>query len=517
MDGSSFATPLPHAPRSKRGSHGEPWRVAVVMPGYNKHNDVKLLLEDLVRLDVRGIDMWCVLVDNCSKPALSTIPVPQGLRVEHLRLETNTGGAGGFNAGMAHVLRGEGSSAHFAKPDFIWCLDSDARVSKKSLRHLLVAMIQHKKLCAVGSALTDTKMGYVYEVGGVISRDKGEWCPAGAAFADRRTLIEADYLAACSLLVRREAIEQTGLMPDIFIHGDDVQWTVSMCKKTGMKVAGVPKSKIYHPHFIYKFQSWTRYYGCRNSFAAIDLMGLGGRVRFRKAIVEMKRAVAQAMMGMDELAEMHIQGIEDAAAGKTVGHHPKPSREAVMAAAKPKPFKQLRTELPELLAKHGGGDPKQASLFIHDLLLAHPVDLADLKAELKAMGHKTKASPYWKKRDRATFLASDAFKAMGRFLFGPTADVAIVPTGWPTSWFRGSTLIQVTPDGYLVREVTRLGRVGAALKMISRGVLGAIKLGVAPPTWHTLPPAPARVTPIPATRAPSVVEPKPKHPEPAIA
>lgn len=479
------------------------------MPGYNKHADVRLLLEDLAKLDLRGIEMWCVLADNASNPPLSTIPTPPGLVVEHLRLETNTGGAGGFNAGMAHVLRGQGISASRPTPDFLWCLDSDARVSKRSLRHLVRAMVRHKKLGVAGSALTDQRLGYVYELGGVVRRHNGEWGPAGASSADHRMLVPADYIAACSLLVRTEDVRATGLMPDVFIHGDDVLWSIAICQKTGKKAAGVPLSKVYHPHFISKWQTWTRYYGCRNSFAPIDRLGLGRWVRARKALVELKRAAAQSLMGMDDLAELHLQGLEDAAAGRIVGQHPRPSREHYIKVTKPTPFKDLPKVLGPLLEEGG----KRRSLFVHDLLVAHPVDMAELKAQLKAMGIQKKPSRYWKRRDRATALKSDAVWALGRFCFGMSADVAIVPTGWPTGWFRAPVSLQVTPDGFLVQRISRAGRVAAMVKVMARGLVAAAKLWRGGQQWQQLVPAPQRVTPAPSALQPSsagVIEPKPR-------
>ena len=130
----------PVAPIEASTPARRPWRVAAVIPGFGKHKDVELLLRDLSRLDLRGIELWAVLVDNATPVPLSTVPVPANLRLEHHRMSENTGGAGGFNAGMSRVLAGEGLSGEFDPPDFIWCLDSDARVIRSTLR---VAAITH--------------------------------------------------------------------------------------------------------------------------------------------------------------------------------------------------------------------------------------------------------------------------------------------------------------------------------------------------------------------------------------
>jgi len=478
--------------KPRRGVKGTPWRVAAVVPGFGKHSDVELLLKDFSRLDLRGIEFWVVLVDNATpNRPLSDIPTPPNVRLEHLRLTENTGGAGGFNAGMARVLAGEGLTAEFDPPDFLWLVDSDARVSRRSLRELIKVLAKPKKLCAVGSALVDRDTGFVYEIGGRVSRDKGEWHPAAGGNPDRRLLIKCDYLAACSALVRREAIEQTGLMPDIFIHGDDVQWFIRLQLATNSRVAGVPRSRVFHPHFLGKFQTWTRYYGCRNSFAAIDAMGLGRQVRFRKAIVEIKRAVCQAIMGLDELAELHMQGIEDAAACRTRGHHIAMGRDNLLRMYKPEPIGTLARAVRVDLERLGIG----TTVWVHPLLVAHPKDFEALKTEVRSLGLSTQVDPYWHRRQRFTNTKRDAIKALWRALVaGPTADVAIVPTGWPTGWFRGKVHYEVTPDGYFRREIRVAERLNRAVSVIWRGCKAAMRLRAREPFTDTLPPAPERRT-----------------------
>ncbi len=486
---------LTASPPPRRGVKGIPWRVAAVIPGFGKHKDVELLLKDLSRLDLRGIEFWAVLVDNATpNRPLSDVPLPPGstLRLEHYRLNENTGGAGGFNAGMARVLAGQGLSGEFDAPDFLWLVDSDARVSRRSLRELVKALIKHKNLCAVGSALVDRSTGAVYEIGGRVSRDRGEWYPAGAGNPDQRILVKCDYLAACSALVRRDAIEQTGLMPDIFIHGDDVQWMVRLARTTGKKIRGVVTSRVYHPHFLGKFQTWTRYYGCRNSFAAIDAMKLGPKVRYRKAMVETQRAVCQSMMGLDELAELHIQGIQDAAACRTKGHHIAMGRDNLLKLYKPQPISTLAAAISEERTRMGGG----TTVWVHPLLIAHPLDFADLKAEVSKLGLSLKVDKYWKHRHRFERKKRDAVKAFWRaFIAGPTADIAIVPTGWPTGWFRGKVHYEVTPDGYYRREIKVRERLKKTADVFWRGWKAARAVAARTVYVDTLLPAPKRSTP----------------------
>jgi hypothetical protein len=69
--------------------------------------------------------------------------------------------------------------------------------------------------------------------------------------------------------------------------------------------------------------------------------------------------------------------------------------------------------------------------------------------------------------------------------------VAIVPTGWPTNWFRGKVLFQVTADGYLVRRVKPWRAIAKAIGVYWRGFKVATRLAIKSPGIRPLPSAPA--------------------------
>ncbi len=229
-----------------------PWLVAVVSPCFNRREDLALLLGDLAGQDLRPIGgrpitMWVTVVDNASTQPLSTLSVPAGLEVEFVRSEVNTGGSGGFNMGMRRVLSGEGLSGRYDPPDFVWWLDSDARVTRRSLRELVKVLVKRTKVGVVGSGLRCRETGKIWEVGGQVDAGNGTIYPQDKGGVDHRLLTVCDYVAACSALVRREAIEKTGLWPDNFIYFDDVDWCVQMRRRTGLKVRANVRSRVYHP------------------------------------------------------------------------------------------------------------------------------------------------------------------------------------------------------------------------------------------------------------------------------
>jgi hypothetical protein len=405
--------------------------------------------------------------------------------VEFVRLEKNSGGSGGFNAGMTQVLSGAGITGDRGQPDFVWWLDSDARAGRKCLREMVKVLARHPRVGGVGSALGDIPTGLTWETGASIVRSDGYICPGQVI--DRRFLVKADYLAACSGLVRRVAIEKTGLFPKNFIYYDDIDWCVQMTAKTGMKIVGAPKSRAYHPPGNRRYVTWGRYYVARNAFSHIDAMKLGGWVRFKRALREIPRAVAQEMMGLDELSQLHIRGLRDALEKRFVDIEPKD----VVRPLGFKPFKELKALVEsELAAASSGG--RKATLYVHPLLKSRIAGLEAFRRELKHVNVKwPKERSNWATRTLEKHLMGDSLGALWRGIAGPSADVAVVPTGWPSSWFRGKVLIQVTTEGLLVRRPTPLKAAAGAVELLCTGFLLAAKIGLRGPHVMPLPPAPA--------------------------
>jgi len=486
--------------RTRRGLHGEPWRVAIVIPGYQRREDLEKLFLDISRLDLRGITLWSVLVDNNSPTPLNTIAIPANCRVEHYRLDKNTGGAGGFSAGMARVMSGEGLTGEFDIPDFLWLLDSDVRVAKRSLRELIKAAIKHKNYCAFGSALVDIVTQTTYEIGGRMNPKNGFFVPSAMGDVDKRKIIPAEYLAACSTLVRYDALKKTGLMPDIFIHGDDVEWCLQMTRKTGMKVGGVPSSKAYHPLWSRKFQTWVRYYTTRNAYAPIDVCGFGPKTRFRRAGVDVLRAIGQVFTGMDELAELHLVGLEHAAQCKTEGHEIPGGMMKIIQSTKMKPYAELAAAVQAEAAKFEQREGRKPTIYVHPLMALRSQDLPGLKEQLATLNqlppkgwNKSQDWLYWHHRSLGSHMKSDMVKGLLRALFAKKADIAILPTGRPTSWFRATHNFLLTNDGWQLRTVETGDALKKGTHAFIRGLKAMIGLYRRPRTFHNLRPVPDRV------------------------
>jgi GT2 family glycosyltransferase len=442
-------------------------RVAVVVPCFNRKADAQALLTDLARVTPRwaggDIDLRVLLVDNASAEPLSDLPTPPGLNLQHLRLSRNTGGSGGYNAGMRRVLslddqNDEALAWRAWDAHYTWLVDSDARVAPDTLAALIDVMERDPAIVAAGSAICDPVTGQAFELGGTINRRTGDFDPVVTGRVGVRDLVDCDYLAACCALVRSAAIRDSGVFPDRFLNGDDVEWFIRMKAMTGGRIVAVPWSLAMHPRFD-RFATWPRYYMSRNAFGPLEAVGAPPRLLFRRALTEVPRAVQQAMMGRADLARLHLAGLRHAAQHRTVG----PAPEGLIRVDTPVPLDRLSQTL---LAELGMGRARPTQGRILARLAVSDAQRALISDQLTRAGVVVR-----KGRDgaRPAGFVRALWGAGRRLLLGPEVDVAVVPArGRPDSWFLGRLTVAVSPQGFLLRRSNRFA-------LAARGILTGLR------------------------------------------
>lgn len=464
-------TTLPSAP-TPRPPSGSPERLVwAVIPCFNRPADLALVLEDLAALDLAvgaggSVRLRVLVVDNASAAPLSGMAVPPGLEVEFLRLRENTGGAGGYNAGMARVLA-EGRRSG-ATPDFVWLVDSDVRLEAGALRGLVDCLDANPDAAAAGSAIADMQDGSIFEVGGRVERLWGQFGPRyGGDRMPAAPVVECTYTAACSALVRSESIERTGLFPDVFLNADDVEWFIRMRAATGQRVLATTDSVVRHP-FFGRYATMPRYFMSRNAYGPLDALGLGWRVRLCRALRDVPRAVAQIMVGRDDLADLHFRGLADAARGVR-GAAPS----GTMGFERPRAFESLAETLGPMLEP--GRTP---TVFLHKRVVL-PIARADeLNRQLARVGLRTARIQRGFFNVEHESMFHGFVRALWRLLVaGPTADIAIIHArGRPMAWCRGRIQVLISHDGYVIRRLDRRGALLKAVRGAWRGVGLALRV-----------------------------------------
>ena len=167
-----------------------------------------------------------------------------------LKSTENRGFAGGNNVAIRYALdRGDA--------DYVWLLNNDTVVHRDALSELILTIEDSAnspdRIAMCGSLILDyEERSKVQTYGGAfVSRylgktrnaHAGEILPTTGVF-ERTTM--PDYISGCSLLVKRECLEQIGLLNEYyFLYWEDTEWCFR-CKRSGFGLAVANKSLVWH-------------------------------------------------------------------------------------------------------------------------------------------------------------------------------------------------------------------------------------------------------------------------------
>jgi hypothetical protein len=239
-------------------------KVAIVIVTWNKKSYVLDLLMSLRNIDYDNHDI--IVVDNASTDDTCESIREQFPYVNLIVNSENLGGTGGFNTGLRYVLRKGGYK-------YTWLLDNDAVVERDTLIELVKVMEEDDKVGITGSIIMEPDLDMIVELGAFVSWSIGTWKPNYrnnrlSAMKEIDTT-EVDYVAACSSLVRNEALCKIGVMDErYFIHWDDIDLSLR-AKEAGYKVMASPKSKAYHGLEDKPVNPLISYYDVRNGLLTI--------------------------------------------------------------------------------------------------------------------------------------------------------------------------------------------------------------------------------------------------------
>lgn len=215
--------------------------IGIVICNYNKQDYVLKCLESLFASDTDDFDVY--VVDNASEDdSVKLIRERFGDRVTLLVNKENLGGSGGFNTGLRKVLEGDYR--------YLMCVDNDIVFAPDAVSELRRFLETHEDTAVVGSkAYFMDEPEKIWNFGGVISferfiqQDQYKNCVDAGQLPE---VVYGDYVPACSLMARVDAVRKVGIMPeDNFIYWDDMEWGYRF-RQAGYKVASYGKSKVWH-------------------------------------------------------------------------------------------------------------------------------------------------------------------------------------------------------------------------------------------------------------------------------
>nr|WP_314433900.1 glycosyltransferase [uncultured Brevundimonas sp.] len=213
---------------------GAVWAVVVT---WNRRALLDQCLTALM-MQTRACDRVLV-VDNASDDGTDALLAAWNERITVLRLDRNTGGAGGFNAGVRAAVEGGA--------DRVWLMDDDVLPDPQALERLLAAE-QALAARGVGPAFlcstVRTPQGALTNVAEVDRRLNDLGYAAWGEHLDLG-LVATRQATFVSLLTTRDQILAHGLpLAPMFIWGDDTEYTLRLSRDRPGFVVG--DSRVVH-------------------------------------------------------------------------------------------------------------------------------------------------------------------------------------------------------------------------------------------------------------------------------
>lgn len=211
--------------------------VAVIVLNWNNWRDTFACLSSLRELDYANYEP--VVVDNGSTDGSEERVRANFSDATVIQAGANLGFAGGNNVGIKYALQ---QQFHY-----VWLLNNDT-VADPSALTALVDVAQSDTSCgAVGSVLYSADEPKAIQAfgGGWI----GLWTGISRYFKTPVQDDKVEYITGASLLIRRNVLENVGLLEEnFFMYWEDADYGFRV-RKAGWKLAVAPESKVWHKEF----------------------------------------------------------------------------------------------------------------------------------------------------------------------------------------------------------------------------------------------------------------------------
>lgn len=209
-------------------------RVVAVVVAWNRRDLLARTLDGLAA-QTRPLD-GVVVIDNASTDDSATLASAHQVVTEVVTLPVNTGGAGGFAAGIARAV-----NTHDAGR--VWIMDDDTVPTPTALAELLAAVAAYPGPVAVAASRADWHDGREHPMNTPRARFgvKPDAATA-AALVGARPVRSASFV---SILVDADAVREHGLpMAAYFLWNDDFEYTARLLRRgVGLYV---PASRVEH-------------------------------------------------------------------------------------------------------------------------------------------------------------------------------------------------------------------------------------------------------------------------------
>jgi GT2 family glycosyltransferase len=238
----------------------EPFVVTVIL-NTNRREDTLACLASLERGTYNNHKV-IVLDNNSSDGSVeairSSFPAAQ-----IIKLQKNLGYAGNNNVGIAAALA--------LGAEWVFVLNEDTMLAPDCLSQLVQVGNSDPHIGIVGPMVYHYNESTVIQsAGGKLGRDWQAW-HLGQNEPDRGQFPlphRVDWISGCAILVRRQAIEQIGMLDErFFYYWEETEWCLR-ARKFGWRILHVPQAKLWHKGVQRDYQPnpGVTYYATRNRF-----------------------------------------------------------------------------------------------------------------------------------------------------------------------------------------------------------------------------------------------------------
>lgn len=213
-------------------------RVSVILVNYGQWELTKNCVDSLERSE--GIDVGITLVDNCS-PGPVPAWVTRRSDLRFVRMEENTGFAGGNNTGFSMSLDDEA--------EFTFFLNNDAEVLPETVRNLADYLSMNDESGIVAPAVYwKSDPDKLWSAGGKLIKWKMRF--EQVDFPEKKygpeEGIRVDFVSGCALMIRSDLFRKIGgFRRDFFMYYEDAD----LCRKVieqGYSIDVLPSETVLH-------------------------------------------------------------------------------------------------------------------------------------------------------------------------------------------------------------------------------------------------------------------------------
>jgi GT2 family glycosyltransferase len=280
--------------------------LSIITVNYNGIADTVELIESLQSHLTIPYEM--IVVDNGSLEDEASMLKQKFPYIKEIRSESNLGFAGGNNLGIIH-----------ASAELLLFINNDTYVKDDSLIHLLERMKKEPGLGAISPKILFADQEGLIQFAGYTHLSKITLRNNLIGFREPDVgqydhPISTPYLHGAAMLVRKEAIDKAGMMPDIyFLYYEELDWSLQL-RRAGYQLEYNPAARVFHKESSSVGQNTPlkAFYMTRNRllFAKRNLLPFDRSLSMAYQIfLVLPKSVFQALItGKSDLAMAMIKG-----------------------------------------------------------------------------------------------------------------------------------------------------------------------------------------------------------------